>query len=292
MRADIAELERAPTNWTVDVPILGRVTGRPDVRIDNVTEVYEFYRNLRTDPKLTLAALGIMAMRVKPTFDEESTRGVKAFQLVGERLQRGGQIVIAANHQSDKEAEALGSTLFRRKEFALMRTKGTIPSKPDVFGQGIERWCIDAVGALPLWRSGYDLPENDPRLGPAFRAHSEVLNQRIVELGHSLGIFPEGHRNDTDDLRTILEVSGGTEYLIKKANRELDIPLLLLVLGIHYPLVEKDGGMERDFRHPIVSAGIPIDTGEIPRKRGHLTEVLSGEMQRLSNRAYDLALAA
>lgn len=104
-----------------------------------------------------------------------------SLEVVGsENMLNSGAVIVAANHVSNLDPPAVGAAIKRKIHFM---------AKVDLFKNGILGTLLRYVGAFPVRRNIADRG--------AIRYSLEILKS-----GNVLGIFPEGRRNQSDELGT------------------------------------------------------------------------------------------
>lgn len=108
-----------------------------------------------------------------------------------ERLQVDGKVIIAPVHRSNLDGPLIGSSSHRRVRYL---------AKESLFRPRVAGWSMRSLGCFPVRRGEADLD--------AMRVAKSMLNE-----GDAMLIFPEGTRQDGDDIGEIFD---GTAWLSAK----------------------------------------------------------------------------
>ena len=150
-----------------------------------------------------------------------------------DHLPRSGPAILACNHVSYIDPPLIGALVPRHVYFM---------AKDEVFAVPLLGAFLRAIGTFPVRR-------DRPDVAAVRRA------LRVLERGDVLGIFPEGTRNRTSDLRTPQEFRAGVGWLAIRTGA----PVLPVAIDGYVPL-----GWNADWTRPTrlrVTCGPPMYFG-------------------------------
>lgn len=155
------------------------------------------------------------------------------YQIIGkENIPETGGLLLCANHTSYKDPVLLG--LIQKRPVRFM-------AKKELFRNRFLSWLIRTLGAFPVERSG---------------GVSAIRNGiDIVKKGGVLGIFIEGTRSKTGELRN---PKPGVILLATEGEAPI-VPV---------DIIGEDGKPPRVFRRCVIRVGTPIVHGDLPMEDG------------------------
>ena len=206
---------------------------RPEVTIDNIPEVYEFYGNNQINFPFVKVAHWLLAHTIDDS--QISFWNLNAQDYLHNRITDGAQVIFAANHQSKFDQFILAALPGQLECLSPMIGKTFIPSKIEAYNQSKwQRWAIDQLGAIPAYR-GVDFPTpDDPRRELAAELLFDVSVGRISNSQHMAG-FWEGTRNKKQPY-IVQKIQRGIGEIVCRAQADAD----LLILPIGYVYSEKN----------------------------------------------------
>lgn len=238
---------------------------KPAVTIDNIPEVYEFYRDNPVNLPFVKAAHWLLGQTIDDS--QISFWSPDAEDYLHDRLADGAQVVFAANHRSAFDQFILAGLPGQLDCLKPMIGKTFIPSKTEIFNEAKwQRWAIDQLGAIPAYR-GKDFPaQDDPRRAQAAELLFNVSVDRILRGQHMAG-FWEGTRNK-EEPHVVQKIQRGIGEIVCRAQTGAD--LLVLPIGYVYDerqpesfrlprKLRKPGAAIYNYFHPTIHLGQPLE---------------------------------
>lgn len=242
---------------------------RPDVKLDNFEEVYDFYETHEQSKVFARIAHVLLARRyrVTVTCDEGVEEAIRT------ELRAGSRVIISPNHITADDQYVIVSLVQEVPALHPLRGNTFIPAEPSLFvrpgvaGRMLRR-AVDGLGALPtfrledLKRQGIELTDEIRSVHQRSMLKSSDAQVSKLIRGSFMAGFWEGTRNRTD-YRVVQPLKNGMGHTAIAASKEVRV--LLLPMGIYY------GGEPSDYRRPRVpkphaphvhlGMPIPVETG-------------------------------
>ena len=223
---------------------------KPEVTIDNISAVYDYYRDNQVNLPFVKTAHWLLGKTIDDS--QISFWSPEAEDYIQDRLNDGAQVIFAANHQSAFDQFILAGLPGQLDCLRPMIGKTFIPSKTELFNEAKwQRWAIEQLGAIPAYR-GKDFPEaDDARRAQAAELLFDVSVARILGGQHMAG-FWEGTRNK-EQPHVVQKIQRGIGEIVCRA--QTDVDLLILPIGYVYDERQPDSFvLPKKLRKPVATA--------------------------------------
>jgi 1-acyl-sn-glycerol-3-phosphate acyltransferase len=208
---------------------------KPQVRLDNFEAVYEYYQQHRPNKVFNRAGHLAMSLAYRPRVEFASD----ASETISRLIQTGKRLIIAANHVTANDQYIIASMAQREKPLKPLRGKTFIPSKELLFRNPLLRRAVDAMDAVPTFRTK-DVadPKLSPEAGQAALETQRAASNRLIETsivkldqGEHMAIFPEGTRNP-DNPTTVQKLKKGVGIIACGVDETTEVAFV--PTGIYY----------------------------------------------------------
>lgn len=246
---------------------------RPDVRIDNYKEVFDFYQTHQQNKVGARLGYAALSKLFHPRIRYEDGAREQLEELVANDT----SLIIATNHLTYRDqypaAAAAWQTSLREK-VGHMRVLG----KDELF-HGAKRPFIDMMGTVPVFRS----KNYDPLLTK--EAGNYMTNAMAERLAHgdTVAILPEGTCN-VDHPERLLPIRTGIGHMARRAV-ELDANLAIVTMGISYG-DKLRGTHDTDVKNALVYINSPVV--DIPDNALEVVEAVRANLQDAVDNANEL----
>jgi 1-acyl-sn-glycerol-3-phosphate acyltransferase len=218
---------------------------RPNVRIDNYKEVYDFYRTHQQNKVGARLGYAALSRIFHPRVQYE--QGAK--EQLEELVANDTSLIIATNHLTYKDQYPAAATAWQtplREKIGRTRVLG----KDELF-RGAKRPFIDMMGTVPVFRSkNYDATLTRE----AGNYMTDAMAERLAN-GDNIAILPEGTCN-IEHPEKLLPLRTGIGHMACRA-AALETNLAIVTMGISYG-ENLRGTHDTDVKNALVYINQPI----------------------------------
>ncbi|RJO76840.1 1-acyl-sn-glycerol-3-phosphate acyltransferase [Nocardia panacis] len=241
---------------------------RPEVLLENVDAVYDFYRSHQQNRLQAWGAYALLARRYFPRISYAAGAREALREVIAQRR----PLLIAINHLSENDPYTVAAAAWRSE---LRRVIGRVRvlAKDELFAEPVRRRRIDMMGGIPVFR-GKD--HGIRAVNAAGQRMMDICAERIAD-GDGLAVFPEGTCNDVDPA-VVQAVGSGIGHIAFRARR-LGAEPVLVSMGLSYG-PRTDPGVEptkEQARSASFHFGVPIT--ELPARPADIARLVRTDLQ-------------
>lgn len=247
---------------------------RPDITLDNYSEVYDYFAKQEVDPYAVPAVVMQADEKYGPSYVLIESG---ANEKIAELIDGDARFVVNISHLREPDTEiatkGLAQTAFRR-----ILSQAVVFAKDEHFRTEDEgkRTVLDKLGLPVFHPKRYPGHEFRLKIAKAAARASALATKWAVEKKRPIIIHGEGERNTKD--KTTVQQMRALLGRVALGIKEKDVPTALLSMAIAYPDPESSRGA-------VLVIGTPRT--DLPDKQNEFAVMAQDELQRLADRGYE-----
>lgn len=247
---------------------------RPEVSLDNIEAVYDYYDELRANKLIARLGYRAFALAIAPRVEYDG--GAEA--MLDAEMDHETGLIIAPNHISLQDPYIVAGAAAKTP---LSHAIGNVMAwgKAEIFEDDgsktypIKRYISDNFGGMPLFRpSSYPGAERSQLIRANARAYDVTANH--LARGGTAAIFAEGTIQRSEDKSKILPIQSGIARVAHEVRAKGGVPRIA-------PMAISRGP-HGELRSPKIIMGEPQDVSDFTKKE--IQEYLQENLQSLVTR--------